>query len=334
MSVWKTLFTSRPLLHVLFWLTWYGYGVYFTLIGISPAPPNYYGLLLLIHGVLAAVCYAHLYGLLPRLLRPGRYVYYGLSLAGLVGVGALPLTAIALALNNHQHGFGQTFSAELTNIALFLSITTFLHQYRQLQRNNQSLREKQVETELNLLKQQVNPHFFFNNLNSLYSLSLAQSPHTPVQILRLADLMRYMFDFAPQPQVALQKEIEYIQNYVALESMRLTDPTTVRLTVQGDPAGRVIAPMMLLPFVENAFKHGIEQQSRQGVVSIDVGIQANGLFLWVENTRPPVVLSQPELPGTGIANVRKRLNLTYPNQHTLHIDESPGHFRVSLHLTL
>ena len=333
-SFWTYLFTTRWVLHAFFWLAWYGAGVFYTLIGVISASPTYYGALLVAHISIAAVSYVHLYGLLPRFFERKQYVSYGLALAGLSIGGTLLLTFLRLMLSANARGFWQTAGAQSTTIVLFFIITTFLHRYRQLQRNNRSLREQQVETELHLLKQQINPHFFFNNLNSLYSLALAQSPHTPAQILRLADLMRYMFDFASQPQVALHKELEYLQNYVALEKVRLVDPAAVRLTVQGNPMGWVIAPMMLLPFVENAFKHGIEQQSRHGVVSIEVAVQANGLFLLVENSRPRPAARQAETTGTGIANVRKRLGLLYPNRHTLSIEESAQQFRVALSLAL
>jgi two-component system, LytTR family, sensor kinase len=148
-----------------------------------------------------------------------------------------------------------------------------------------NLQKLQTETELNFLKAQVNPHFLFNTLNNLYATARVESPTTASGLLKLADLMRYMFTKANQESVLLSEEIAYLDNYIDLEKMRLNEGAHISFLKKGDFSDKKIAPMLLLPFVENAFKHGVEKQLDNIFVEINLSLQGNILYFQVENNK-------------------------------------------------
>ncbi|WP_052732927.1 sensor histidine kinase [Hymenobacter terrenus] len=329
-QLFKRLFATRWLLHGVFWLAWYIPELLSDSLSNKPLDGEQTVRELLHYALMAAAVYTNLYGLLPRLFRHGCYGLY----AAAVGVLWLGTSALGALLYKQPLSKMSVVVGHLTTTAIFLFVAAALHAYRRLMLTNEELRKKQFQAELELLQQQLNPHFFFNSLNSLYALSLANSPQTPTTILQLADLMRYMFDYASLPQVALQQEIAYLQNYVAIERVRLSGRADISLTIQGDVAGHVIAPIILLPFVENAFKHGVEQRSGQVELRILLAMQPNGLFFMVENSMPRQPVANSSNPGTGIANVRRRLELLYPNRHSLSIQPGSELFTASLHVQL
>jgi two-component system LytT family sensor kinase len=189
-------------------------------------------------------------------------------------------------------------------------------------------------TELNLLKSQINPHFFFNTLNNIYSLAIQKSEKTPEAIVKLSELMRYIIYDTDKDKVPLVKEIDYIRNYIELEKLRLRDNADIRFVVDGNPAEKLIEPLLLLPFIENAFKHGIGYHQAI-TVSIRISIQDSRLNLLVEN---PVWI-RPDNPeekkqGIGRYNAERRLQLLYKKNYTLETTVTDALFRVDLTLNL
>lgn len=196
-------------------------------------------------------------------------------------------------------------------------------------------RYKQVQTELALLKSQIHPHFFFNTLNSLYSLSLEQSQQVPKVILDLSDLMRYVLDSSNKKRVPLRDEVQFIKNYISLEKLRLPESADIRVSVEGDLNSYSIAPMLLIPFVDNSFKHGLSSSIEEGFVHVEIIIEKKHLYFRIENSMPQnEIRESKERPGVGLENVKRRIALLYPDKHQLNIWNNPNNFIVELTLTL
>jgi two-component system, LytTR family, sensor kinase len=190
------------------------------------------------------------------------------------------------------------------------------------------IEKEKFTAEMGLLKAQINPHFFFNTLNSLYALSLAQSDKSAAVVLRLSDLMRYMLYEATAHTVLLMDEITYLENYIGIEQMRYVERLDLSFQYSGDIAGKWISPLLLLPFVENAFKHGIEDSS--GWITIDLKVVGDRLYMKVENSF--TVPSKPKKAGLGLVNAKKRLGLAYPGRHELTIRQNDDIYSVALTL--
>lgn len=196
------------------------------------------------------------------------------------------------------------------------------------------LEKTQLETELQFLKNQISPHFFFNTLNNIYSLSVIKSNKTPKIILKLSELMRYMLYDTKAKRQSLQNEILCIQNYLDLERVRYDDSLEVNMYISGDIQDKEIAPILLLTFVENAFKHGANKNI--GKVKIDINFKIKEKFLYFTITNPmPLVTNHKDnlkqSSGIGLENVKKRLALGYEkNDYKLAIHNKNNKFIVKL----
>lgn len=193
------------------------------------------------------------------------------------------------------------------------------------------------DNELRHLKAQLNPHFLFNTLNNLYGLSVAESKKLPDLMLKLSDLLRYSLYDTGHDYVSLQKELDYIGNYVELERIRLSDKIRIIMEMDGDILGRNIAPLLLIVFIENSFKYLSSARDRQGFVQIKFDLQDGRLRMNVKNSLDPAHVADENRQlkgGLGLNNVRQRLDLIYPNKHTLEITRSPDCFEVKLQINL
>jgi two-component system, LytTR family, sensor kinase len=205
------------------------------------------------------------------------------------------------------------------------------HYYQELNRRQES--EKQhIVTELQLLKAQIHPHFFFNTLNTLYGLALEKSEHTPGSILRLSELMHFVLYEAKAKDVPLQRELEIISDYIALEKMRYGERVQVAQQYSGALEDWRIPALLLLPFVENAFKHGVSPETQQAWLNISVQAETHHLKCVVENSVNEQYL-QNGPPGLGLENVSRRLELLYTKRYRLDIFTEPDSFMVILELT-
>lgn len=191
--------------------------------------------------------------------------------------------------------------------------------------------EEKLHAELAYLKSQINPHFLFNTLNSIYSMALARSEQTPTAIVRLSSMMRYVLDDTGREKVPLEKEITYLTDYIQLQQTRFEGSLKLDLAVNGAPGGKFIAPLLLIPFVENAFKYGVNPEE-PSTIGIHIDIGDTGLRLKVTNARVAVALPDATSSNLGIQNTRRRLQLLYPGRHTLDIRDEPKNFTVSLYL--
>jgi len=211
-------------------------------------------------------------------------------------------------------------------IAASIKMTRFFYERQQ---HLNELKQAQLSSEVNYLKQQTNPHFLFNTLNSIYVLAKQKKENTPSAIMLLSDLMRYQTYDASNEKVPLTKEIEFIENYLELEKLR-RDRLEINLEIHGDIQGELIEPLLFLPFIENAVKHSASTEENSEVISINLTNKADLLELTVTNSIGKNTLNsmQRENSGFGLDNIRKRVNLLYPEKHQLHIEESDNEFRI------
>lgn len=199
--------------------------------------------------------------------------------------------------------------------------------------NNQimALEKEKSETELALLKQQLNPHFFFNTLNNLYALSLTQSKQTPESILQLSELMRYVIYRAKEDKVAVQEEVKYIEDYIQLQQIRLKRSPDIQFTQDISPDTPPVAPLLLIVLVENAFKHGIEPAEGNSTLHLHLSTTASSLRFSCTNSFEQFSETGA---GIGLQNLERRLQLLYPGKHLLKTEKENHIFKAELELEL
>ncbi|PWB26523.1 sensor histidine kinase [Flavobacterium sp. HTF] len=216
----------------------------------------------------------------------------------------------------------------ITISAIIRTLTEFYNN----QQNKLIAETHRTNTELIYLRKQTNPHFLFNSLNSIYSLAHKKSDLVPDAIVTLSELMRYMLYETDNKTVALEKEINYIQNYIELQKLRLNNIEDIFVNVHGDTKNKFIEPLLLISFVENAFKYGTDYKGAAHV-KIKIIIFENSLDFWIENTIENYV-KDPENSGIGLVNIQNRLDLLYPNAHELTITQDSKLYQIHLNLNL
>ena len=196
------------------------------------------------------------------------------------------------------------------------------------QRQWMQAEKDKITAELQLLKAQVHPHFLFNTLNNIYSFSLENSPQTPGLILKLSSLLSYMLYDCKAEEVLLEKEVEIMKNYIDLEKERYGNKIEISWNIEGDIKDKYIAPLLLLPFLENAFKHGTSEQLEKPWLSVDMSVKQDVLRCKIANSKNEFVPLSKN--GIGIQNVKKRLEFLYPGEHELKMNDEGNFFVVSL----
>ncbi len=199
------------------------------------------------------------------------------------------------------------------------------------EQDRKKLAEEKVAAELSFLKSQVHPHFLFNTLNNLYALTLIKSDKTPDIVLKLSDLLDYMIYNSNEEFVSLSKELEILKSYIELEKMRYNERLDLQFEIEGDVNGFRIAPLILLPFIENSFKHGASNDRINPAIRIKLQIEREYMILNVLNSVPTDKIEDDSVAqGIGLKNVKRRLELIYPNEHDLKIVQGDKQFEVSL----
>ncbi|MEM1133574.1 MAG: histidine kinase [Pseudomonadota bacterium] len=222
-----------------------------------------------------------------------------------------------------------------TSIALLLFAVRLLANRRYNERRLEALEKARAEAELQHLKAQINPHVLFNALNNIYSHALHKSDKTPELILKLADILRYMIYDCADDAVRLEKEIAFLSDYVDIQKMALDGRGSVDFRLQGDTADRQIAPFLLIPFVENCFKHSLDTLDQGIDIDIDVHMSDGRLQLECSNSFDPQAPQKPQHEGSqgiGLANVRRRLELLFRGDFTLNMSSDHGKYHVMLNV--
>jgi two-component system LytT family sensor kinase len=226
--------------------------------------------------------------------------------------------------------WGRNFLFNVPTVVGFaVAIKLLKNWYIKQKETEQVVREK-FKAELQVLKAQVHPHFLFNTLNNIYSFILRDSPTAPEMIKKLTALLRYLIHECNQPLVQLEKELKMIADYISLEKIRYGDDLNISLQVQGNPGNKMVFPLLFIPFVENSFKHGASRMLTHPWVNLDISIEEHVLHFKLSNSKPGWESDNNMANGIGLDNVKKRLNLVYPGQHSLNISESDLSFDVSL----
>jgi two-component system LytT family sensor kinase len=189
-----------------------------------------------------------------------------------------------------------------------------------------------LQTELKLLKSQINPHFLFNALNNIYALSVIDSNQTQQSISYLSNMLRYVLYECEEKLVPLKKEIDYINDFIKLYSLKSSKPYNITTQYTIADNNLLVAPMLFIPFVENAFKHGHIEKHGNSFISIIVNATSSLIELEIENSQPKNAINKDAVGGIGIENVKKRLSILYPEKHQLSILESSETFKIKLNL--
>ena len=220
-----------------------------------------------------------------------------------------------------------------TVIGFALAIKFLKNWYLKQNEAMQVAREK-INAELQLLKAQVHPHFLFNTLNNIYSFIINDSPGATEAIKKLSALLRYIIYECNQPLVKLEKELKMIKDYIDLEKIRYGESFNMSLQIQGDVSNKMICPLLLIPFLENSFKHGASQMLTHPWVNLDIVIEEEELYFNLSNSKPTLTGEKTIAKGLGLNNVKKRLAILYPGIHSLNITDDLMSFSVLLKVPL
>jgi len=289
-----------------------------------------------LYAALALPGYINILVLIPRLARRRHYVRYALALLTVCMAVALVFTALrpgSLSLGGSllRSSVRMTFTS-----LLFTGLVTALDlgaRHVRAERQRALQEREHAERRLEHLKTQLNPHFLFNTLNSLYALAIERSGELPELILKHAALLRYVLYGADSPNVPLAREIEFLADYFELERLRLDESTDVRFEVSGVIAEQTIAPLLLLPLVENCFKHLGSVRGKAAFIHVSLTVRDGGAVeLQLVNSRSPEPGEIAGAGGIGLRNTRERLVLLYPGRHSLVVRETLETFSVALTL--
>lgn len=241
-----------------------------------------------------------------------------------------PLTRNELIQNLNWYFLLHVFVAGVSTVIKIIA------DWARQMRERQELENQTMQSELRFLKSQINPHFLFNTLNNLYALTLKKSDDAPEIVIKLSEMMRYMLYDCNEKQVLLSKEIEYLQNYLDLERLRQHKTTDIKFDVIGDIGQQTIAPLLFIPFLENSFKHGITNSLEASFIHIRLTARGNQVEFDIENSRPVQLPStgMKRSGGIGLVNVKRRLQLLYPEAYQLDIQENPDTYHVTLKINI
>lgn len=332
--------SRRKVYHAIFWLVFFGILFY-----TEKTNSGNDDLLFIFSNELvniffyAIIIYFNLLYLIPNYFRWDKLPHYlGLLLLSVIII--TPLKMMVFFIKFHDY---PVFQESLMDkqyslftlhflVAGFSTIFKIVSDWAKHQREKHELEAKTMESELNFLRSQINPHFLFNTLNNLYALTLKKSDKAPEIVIKLSEMMRYMLYECNEKEVPLIKEVNYLRNYLDLEKLRQSKDIDIQLKVNGMVTNQRIAPLMFIPFIENSFKHGLKNQINEGYVHITLDVNKDNVHLNVVNSKTPALptRSAKRSGGIGLVNVKKRLSLIYPKQHELNIQDNPNEYAVDL----
>lgn len=312
----------------------------------------------------AALFYFNSMFLMPRLLEKRKYVLYISSLFGI-----LMITVVALYLiNNYIKPFGDTmmtgrnFRLDIdrsilrnpgakgtdgtifitrsfmryfsSNAAVILLSIVYRLVYREVveEKRQVNLRNEHLLSEMNFLKSQVNPHFLFNALNNVYTLVHLKHDQAPAMLMKLSNMLRYMLYECNDEWVPVKKEINYINNYIELQQLKTEETQNIAISVDGLDYSVLIPPLLLIPFIENSFKHSGVEKVGNGWVRIDLKFSKQNIYFKIANSIPKIATAKDQIGGIGLENVRRRLELIFPNKFELNIEEDQQQYTVTLNI--
>lgn len=282
--------------------------------------------------------------LIPRLLTKRKWLWYTLTIIVLLLIFLFlhrlfdDLIRSEMARNlkvklpKRRHSFLYPFTGSTAVFFLVFTVSTcsrVIQEWLDIESKKKEVEKEKLATELSFLRSQINPHFLFNTLNNIYSLAMVKSDATADAVLKLSSIMRYVLSETKHDTVALDKEIQFIKHYIELQKVRLTDKVSIEFIVEGETEGKQIAPLILIPFVENAFKYGVSTKEKSDLL-FKVKASADNIDFIATNH---VVLRDrgtDDNTGIGLQNTKRRLELLYGEKHTLTVTEENPQFIVHL----
>jgi len=291
---------------------------------------------------LALMVYITNYLLIPQFLYKKKYVLFGLLFVLFVFSSSILKMYVEIGLMNISvKNIWNSFKDRVYDnvIPHFLLVSTgaafkLLMDYARVQRRLGELAKEKAETELNFLKSQINPHFLFNSLNSIYFLIDKKNTDARQTLLQFSDMLRYQLYDCNSSAIAIEKEVRFLEDYIRLQKLRKDQQYEVAVNVGNDVNGFSITPLLLIPLVENAFKHISHHHDARNFVHVELK-RMNGTFSFtIENSKDDHQRITEPAGGIGLANVKRRLELLYPGKHELCIDNSKTKFKVALNIHL
>jgi two-component system LytT family sensor kinase len=322
--------------HISMWILLYGFTFYPILNNARPLPSDVFPKLI----VIISLFYFNYFYLVPAyLLRKNVLVYFVVSLLIII---------ISVVVLNYFYepkfpenrfinakppmDFGlMPFYRSFISLGIPYVISAILRMYVEWKRNENlrlSVEKESIKSELQFLKAQLNPHFLFNSLNTIYALSVKKSPDTSEAIVDLSELMRYMLYEADKDLVPLNKELDYIKSYIQLQRLRLSDSENVSLKITGEDRGKAVPPLLFISFIENAFKYGTDFKGKT-FVKITLTVTDASIYLNVQN-KIGIFKEPTKNSGIGLENIKNQLELIYPDLHILKVENDGKNYEVSL----
>lgn len=330
---------QKIFLHSIVWLA-----ILIFLVFVGVRNGNYYQAIIIFvcFGIFnIAIFYLNYLYILPKYLPKRKYwvctfyIVFLVLLSALLKYGfAYLFKEMILVSRDGNISFNQYYiSAVLTGVffvffstAFKFSVDWFLNE-----KVRKNLESEKLIAELAFLRSQINPHFLFNSLNNIYSLAYQKSDKAPEAIMKLSEIMRYMLQESNEPRVKLAREIRYLQNYIELQKLRFKGPAYIELSIDGEYSEEMIAPLILISFVENAFKHGTASDP-ENPIKINIHIHQNKLHFDIWNKK--TLLNKDESSGIGLSNVKRRLDLLYTDKYHLEISEDMETYYCKLSLNI
>ncbi len=291
--------------------------------------------------VCAAAFGVNVHFLMPRYMFRSRYVAYAVGILALMALTLLVMVPLmswrevipAVQVAPEQPGWLSLpfrWLLPLVGMLFVSSLYSFYRRERDNKKREIDMTHQNIEFEMKFLKTQINPHFLFNALNNIYALSIIKSEKTPDMILKLSDMLRFTLYDSESKKVKLKREVEYITNYIEFQKLKTDSDLNIRVEASGCNEEFMIEPMLLIPFIENSFKHGNIDNPKKGWLQVSIKTLGPILVFQVRNSLPPIAINKDVVGGIGVENVRKRLDILYPGRYEMKIDKTETEFGVFL----
>lgn len=290
-------------------------------------------------GLLILIFYLNYYVFIPMFLFPRKYAFYIIILVGLFLIFMEAPRAIAdLVVSKPPERLNRevaevVFPILFSNVFLMYIAVFFSSIALRLSNRWFETEEERHRAQMSYLTSQINPHFLFNTLNSIYGLTIVKAPKAADMVGKLSEMMRYTLESSRNEYVPLSDEIAYIQSYIELQAIRLDENIKLDVSISERLYDHQISPLLLIPFIENSFKYGVNAEERCNI-KIHIKVDESSLKLSVFNNKVYVDSKHLKKTGLGIENTRKRLNLMYPERHTLDISENEYDYSITLYVKL
>jgi hypothetical protein len=337
----RSFFFKYKLHHILPWMLLFGVWYYFRYQDY-PTPEQAFWITLLKVTDLAIMIYVANYILIPKLLYKKKYGWFILAFVVMIVSSSLGKMQVIGRILHNPGLFdlsidtkGRIYDNVIPHFFLVIAGVAFklMYDHFRMQKRLMEMAREKAEAELSFLKSQINPHFLFNSLNSVYFLINKENPEARQALHKFSDMLRYQLYEVKGTKIPIEKELSYLKDYVDLQKLRKDENYSVEFNYTPDIKGFSIEPLLLIPFVENAFKHISHKTGETNFVKVDMS-RNNGQFSFVIENSKESERTTEEHGGIGLNNVKRRLELLYPEKHILQIKEEDNFYKVDLKLKI